>query len=491
MKSLPIRLRLTLWYFSMFASAALLLCGVSLWMLQRSVDETEYHDLQERADDVGVVLNHEAPGITTEEISNDLASIYEFKDDGKYLQVRDDRGQWIFRSARMTAQNLELPTPNQLPPSGAITSFHLGTRYVRVLALPIAARGRRYSVQVGITLNKSMTLLASFRTKLLLLAPVVLLLAAAGGHTMSRKALSPVASLTAEVQRINDRNLDIRLPVPKAKDEISDLSRTLNQMLERIDKAFSSVRAFTGNAAHELRTPISLLRTEIEVALYRPRKAEEYHATLGLLHDQTVRMTGLVENLLSLARADAGAETLTLAPIELQPFLRQIAETWNSVMDQAGLDFAVEATEVQGKKVIVLGDEESLLRLFSILLDNAVKFTSPGGLIKIGTTVQESRVAFCVQDSGLGIAPEHKPHIFDRFYRAVPAGGSPSKGSGLGLALAKWIAERHGTVLVVESEPRVGSSFSLCLQRVDQARPASDALSTLNSVPREAVNISS
>ena len=117
-------------------------------------------------------------------------------------------------------------------------------------------------------MNRSLALLASFRTSLLLLTPLVILLAAAGGHVMSRKALRPVAVLAAEARRINDRNLDIRLPVPSARDEIHDLSQTLNQMLERIDNAFASVRTFTGNASHELRTPISLLRAEIEVALF-------------------------------------------------------------------------------------------------------------------------------------------------------------------------------------------------------------------------------
>ena len=126
----------------------------------------------------------------------------------------------------------------------------------------------------------------------------MILLAAAGGHAMSRKALQPVAALSTEARRINDRNLSIRLPVPQTRDEISDLSQTLNQMLERIEKAFASVRAFTGNASHEIRTPLTLLRTELEVALYRPRTEEEYRETLENLHKQTVRMTNLVHDLM-------------------------------------------------------------------------------------------------------------------------------------------------------------------------------------------------
>ena len=463
----------------MFASAAALLCVTSLWMLQRSVDDTEYHEMQERADDVRVALSYEDPDRNPQQLGSVLAAIYNLKDDGKYLQVRDEKGNWLFRSSRMIEENPDLPAPSNLPKAGLISEFHQGNHQVRILSYPIAVHGEGYSVQTGIALDKSIALLASFRTKLLLFTPILILLAALGGHAMSRKALSPVARIAAEVQRINDRNLDIRLPISKAKDEISDLSRTLNQMLERIDKAFASVRAFTGNASHELRTPISLLRTEIEVSLNRPRKAEEYRSTLGFLQDQTVRMAGLVENLLSLARADAGAETITLNPIELRPFLRRIAGTWKGVIDQAGLVFAVE---IPDERVIVLGDEDNMHRLFSVLLENAAKFTPPGGSIRIATAVQKSLVVFSVQDSGLGIASEHKQHIFDRFYRAVPVGGLPAKGSGLGLALAKWIAGRHGTELKVESEPGIGSNFSFSLRRVDRAFPAKDALSALNGV---------
>jgi heavy metal sensor kinase len=488
MRPLPIRLRLTCWYFAMFASAVALLCVTSLWMLQRSVDDTEYHEMQERTDDVRVVLSHEDASRNPQQMGSDLAAIYNLKDDGKYLQVRDEKGNWLFRSRRMIEENPNLPAPSGLPKEGLISEFHQGIHQVRTLAYPIVVHGERYSVQTGIALDRSIALLTSFRAKLLLFTPLLILLVALGGHAMSRKALSPVARLAAEVQRINDRNLDIRLPVSKAKDEISDLSQTLNQMLERIDKAFASVRAFTGNASHELRTPISLLRTEIEVALYRPRKAEEYRSTLGLLHNETVRMTGLVENLLSLARADAGAETITLTPIDLRQFLRRIAETWQSVMDQAELAFAVE---IPGDRVMALGDEDSMQRLFSILLENAAKFTPPGGSIRVAMTVQESRIVFAVQDCGLGIASEHKQHIFDRFYRAVPVGGSPAKGSGLGLALAKWIAERHGTELKVESEPGIGSNFSFCLQRADRALPAKDAMNALKDGSRRTEKIRS
>jgi heavy metal sensor kinase len=482
MKSLPIRIRLTLWYFVMFATAAALLCVASLLMLQRCVDQGEYHELQERAEDVQLLLGHADPALTLQQLGNQLSAIYELKDDGKYLQIRDERGNWLFRSKRMIAENPDLPAPDLLPQTGQVADFHQGTRYVRVLAYPIAARGMRYSVQTGIALNKPMVLVANFRNSLLLLAPVVILLAAVGGHVMSRKALRPVAQLASEARRINDRNLDIRLPVPRAADEISDLSRTLNQMLERIDKAFASVRTFTGNASHELRTPIALLRTEIEVALYRPRDSEEYRAILGRLHAETVRMTTLVENLLSLARADGGAEAIALAPIQVNAIFRQMSDAWNSAMKRAMLDFRVETPD---QNLFVLGDKHGVSRLLSILLENSSKYTPPGGAVRLCVTMEDERITLSVADTGIGIAPEHTERIFDRFYRALSESESFPEGSGLGLSLAKWIAERHGTRLRVQSEVGKGSRFSFALESASVDHSAFEAIDPIGATPEE------
>jgi signal transduction histidine kinase len=445
----------------------------SLWMLKRSVDAAEYHELQERAEDVQLVLNHQDPGLSFQQIRDEFASIYEFKDDGKYLQVRDETGNWLYRSKRLIAENPDLLAPGELPATGLMAEFHQGTRFVKILAYPIVARGQRYSVQTGISLNKSMALLASFRADLLLLTPLAILLAAAGGHFMSRKALKPMAALATQARLINDRNLDIRLPVPSAKDEISDLSCTLNQMLERIDKAFASVRAFTGDASHELRTPISLLRTEIEVALMRPRETDEYRAVLGRLHGETVLMTNLIENLLSLARADGGAKAVALTPIKIEDLFRLTSQRWKDAMDRAMLDFTVDCPQPDFS---VLADEQGILRLLSILLDNASKYTPPGGFVALAASAAEDSILLSVRDSGIGIAAEDSERIFDRFYRAVPRGERTASGSGLGLALGKWIAECHGVKLRVESKPGAGSCFSFALKRTGPLVPANQSI---------------
>jgi signal transduction histidine kinase len=172
-------------------------------------------------------------------------------------------------------------------------------------------------------------------------------------------------------------------------------------------------------------------------------------------------MTSLVENLLSLARADGGAETIVLAPIRLDALFFQIAETWKNATIQAMLDFRIETPE---SDLVVLADISGIRRMLSILLDNACKYTPPGGAVTLRATAAEGRVEISVQDTGVGIDPTYRERVFDRFFR-VPTSGALPPGSGLGLSLAKWIAQRHGTQLLLESAPGQGSCFSFSLER--------------------------
>jgi signal transduction histidine kinase len=308
-----------------------------------------------------------------------------------------------------------------------------------------------------------MVLLSAFGAQLLLLTPGVLVLAAIGGHFMSRKALAPVAAIATEARRINDRNLDVRLPIAETRDEISHLSETLNQMLARVESGVLSIRDFTANAAHELRTPLALIRTEVEVALSKPRAAEEYREACEQVQMETVRMSGLIDSLLILARADAGMEALRFELVNANQLAFEVGEKWKTAMRLAFLDFSVGTP---AEPVFVQADMSALQRLLTILLDNAVRYSQPGGSVSLRVAREGGLVLFTVHDAGIGIAPEHQPRIFDRFYRVDRTRGTTSRGSGLGLALAKWIAEKHGTTVSVESVVGKGSSFTFALSSV-------------------------
>ncbi len=467
-KTLPIRVRLTLWYSLAIAVTMFSIGFVSLWMVHRAIDNLENNELQQRVRSVRRFVESRPAHETPAQLHEAITAAYDVSHGNKWLQIIDGDGNWLYRSPHVAAVYPSLVLPQQAPEGGRYFTYTAESVPVRALIAPIVARGAHYTVQTGLSLNKTLAALSNFRAHLFLLITLGLFVSSISGYFMSRKALTPIASIAAEARLINDRNLDIRLPVPNAKDEISDLSLTLNRMLERIDRAFASVRTFTGNASHELRTPISLMRTEIEVALYRPRDAEEYRAILSRLHEETVRMTGLVENLLSLARTDGGAETMALAPIRIEEILSPASATWKNAMSRAMLDFHVERPHAD---VVVLCDFQGISRLLSILLENASKYTPPGGCVTLRACIEGNRAGISVQDTGIGIDPAYLDRVFDRFFR-VPTSGSLPPGSGLGLSLAKWIAERHGAQLRVESEPGRGSCFSFSLERAGAVVPA-------------------
>jgi signal transduction histidine kinase len=485
MKSLPIRLRLTVWYFVMFATAAGMLSLGSAWMLRRTLDATVYQDLQERIDDVAVQLHQFGAQHSPDQAQLRFTNFYRDRDDGKWLQILDEHGRWIFRSARFISAARTLPGPESFPRKPFVQDFVQGIHHVRALSVRVVVDGHAYSVETGISMKKPNALLHDFSFGLLLLMPAVLLPAAIGGHVMSRKALAPVAAIAREARRITDRNLDTRLPVSETHDELSHLSITLNNMLERIDVAFRSVREFTANASHELRTPLARLRTETEIALFRPRESAEYRQALERVHQDSVDMSGLVENLLTLARAEAGNEVIRLAPVNLTSLLSEVAEEWRPIVERLSLQLRTVGLEQDPR--FALGDKLSLLRLFRILLDNACKFSEAPGVVTIRMQASATAVMVAIEDSGIGIAPEHQKRIFDRFFRVDGDGGRYASGSGLGLSLAAWIAEQHKTSITVESALARGSSFQIKLVRVASGDDPDSSFETAESKSPESI----
>jgi signal transduction histidine kinase len=468
MRALPIRLQLTLWYFVMFVTAALMLSLTSWWMLRRTIDATVHQDLQERIDDISAQLRELGPHSSPDEMQKHFDTVYRSRDDGKWLEIAAQDGHWIYRSARMVSLNSSSTSPQAQLHTGVTTELIRGTRAVRVLSMPLSLNGRTYFVATGMSMNKPYALLHDFGIWLLLLTPAVVLMAAAGGHLMSRKALAPVNRIAHEARRITERNLDVRLPVSATMDELSYLSVTLNNMLTRIDVGFRSVRDFTANASHELRTPLARILTEIEIALLKPREPLEYQETLEHLHRDATETSGLIESLLTLARAEAGTAQLRLAPVDLPNLIRDVADEWNAIASRLSIDLnmALSPSPDDKEPITILGDRLSLLRLLRIFLDNACKFTAPGGVITISVILDQATVLLAVRDTGIGISPKYHRCIFDRFYKVDGDTGKQNSGAGLGLSLAAWIADQHKTSIVLDSALGHGSSFQISLRRV-------------------------
>ncbi|HEX4021720.1 MAG TPA: ATP-binding protein [Acidobacteriaceae bacterium] len=466
MKQLPIRLRLTLWYFAVFSCAGIVLCVVSWFLLQQSLKTVALYEMGERIDDVHNILNAQPQNITLDSLREQFSG-YNARDDGKWLQILDQNGNWLFRSERIKSIQPTLPLPQTIRDRDTITKFAYATRHHPersgiALIRTITVHGRLYSVQTGLSQSTSAALLETFARDLVLLTPGLLFLAAILGYWMSRKALSPIAELALRARQISDKSLNLRLPVSDTNDEVSHLSETLNQMLARIDSGVRSIREFTANAAHELRTPLALIRTEVEVILSFPRSKDEYRESYANVQQETIRMTRLIDDLLMLARTDAGVETLHLEAINVTQFVHQIGRKWGALMQQSLLEFDIE---VLCTTAYIAGDLISLQRLMHILLENACRCTPAGGSIKLRAFVENENIVLEVSDTGIGIAAEHLPRIFERFYRVDQARSRQLGGSGLGLALAKLIAAHHRATLTVASDVGAGTRFRLTIEQ--------------------------
>jgi heavy metal sensor kinase len=320
----------------------------------------------------------------------------------------------------------------------------------------VAIDGRTYTIQAAAPLSSLEDGLRAAAWQLVPAIPLALIVAAAGGFWLSRRALAPVDRITQTARLITADSLSKRLEVAPTGDELERLSQTLNEMIARLENAFQKITRFTADASHELRTPLAVMRTTAEVALRAPQPLEEQREALEQIVAEIERMSHLVENLLLIAKADSGAADLKKRRIDIVEAVREACSEASVLARVKGLRFEAQLPETT---LWVNGDRDALRRLFLILLDNAVKYTPTGGSLAVVVSAQDGQVLGTVRDSGIGIAHEHLPHVFARFYRADRARSRADGGAGLGLAIGRWIAEVHGGRLSVESEPQRGSSF--------------------------------
>ena len=333
----------------------------------------------------------------------------------------------------------------------------------RLYAAPYIVDGKVYgAVVVGQSLQPNQAALSELLLVLSLAVPLTLVFASAGGLFLASRALQPIDRITRTAQRISASNLGQRLNLPLPDDEVGRLARTFDSMLARLDDAFRRQRQFTADASHEMRTPLAIIKGNIGVTLNRPRKAGEYETVLKDVEEEVDRLTRLVEDLLLLARADGDLPLLHTEELDLADVLGVVLEQVTPLARARGQNLGLNIPST----IPIQGDPDKLLRLFLNLLDNATKYTPEAGKIEVRSRAGIANwVVIDVADSGPGIAPEQAELIFERFYRVDEARGRKSGGVGLGLALARWIAEAHGGRIEVSSKPGHGSIFSVWLPR--------------------------
>jgi heavy metal sensor kinase len=331
---------------------------------------------------------------------------------------------------------------------------------VRVLIMPVLTAGQVTNVvQVGISLENMYNTLRRFVLIMAALFPLGLLLAGGGGWLLARRALSPVDHMTRSAQRISGEHLTERLLETGTGDELDRLARTLNEMLTRLDESFRQVRQFSADASHELQTPLTILKGEIEVALRSGRTPEEYQGVLTSSLEEIERISRLVEGLLLLARADSGVLRMDHKPVAVHELVAEVAAQMQKMADDQGVSLHLEKLT----PVTLCGDREQLFRLLLNLMDNAIKYTPAGGRVTLSLCQDGSQAEISVTDTGIGLSEAEQAQIFTRFYRAAQARSQSGGGAGLGLCIAQSIAEAHGGKIQLHSSPGQGSTFTVVL----------------------------
>lgn len=374
----------------------------------------------------------------------------------------------FFRSSDHRNMSAALGWGHDTPPEEATRFETLGTEAepVRAIYQPYRSRsGRAGLIQVAQDLGDVPLPLASLRWALLLMSPLAVALAGLGGYGLARNALAPVAEVTRLAREIEAGSLSRRLPTARTQDEIGGLVTTLNQMIARLEAAFEAMRRFTADASHELRGPLTTMRSAIDVALSQPREAGEYRQALLSVGQDVDRLQAITADLLVLARADAGRSPLENAPVRLDVVAGEVVELLTTPAQEGRVAFSV----VTPAAVVVSGDERWLRQLVFNLVHNAMKFagsgaSAPRAEIVVGVNSERGLGVLSVSDNGPGIPEDKISHIFERFYRADSARTrSDHGGAGLGLSIAAWIVSAHGGRIQVQNRAEGGCVFTIQL----------------------------
>jgi two-component system heavy metal sensor histidine kinase CusS len=423
-----IRFRLTAWY-AVILTAGFALFGGLIWLsLRHRLIEEIDEDLDGRASRFEKYFRAESLETSDNHLRAELDEFCQALPPHSYIDLR---GSFAFHFPA------ERPSAN-----------------FRTRQRTFSIANESFALEVGESIGSLQHTLDLLQLLLLSLSPIVILIACIGGAWLSARALKPVTDITAAALTISIENLSERLPVPDTGDELAHLTEVLNTMLARLESAVKTLSQFVADASHEFRTPLAVIRTTAELALRRARAPEAYRDSLQEIAAEAERMTALVEDLLILARSDAGAVDMPLGPVDLREILRDVLAEIKSLAEFRRIHIKPDLGD---REALVSGNRPALHRLFLVLLDNAVKYSSEGGEV----LVTQADHSVKIQDFGPGIDPADLPHIFKRFYQADRARGQG--GYGLGLSLAESIVKAHGGSIEVTSVSGAGSTFQVTL----------------------------
>ena len=393
-----------------------------------------------------------------------------------YIVVVDTAGRAVYRSndvMRLKGQDMATLQAQleDLPKSGEALIFSLDSLQEKLLfvshSLP-GTPGGLSRIASGAVATRASTVPREYLLDASLIVPLIIAAAGVGAFVFLGRTQRQLAEITTEVAAITDgRSLHRRLALSEETTDFADLVTTLNAMIGRLETSFGALRRFTADASHELKTPLAVLRADVERAMHDNSSQTERMVALEEALQEVRRMTDLVESLLTLARADEGRFDIHREPIELQPLVQEVYETALILGEAQGVTVNLPFTT----DVVVMADRTRLRQLFLNLVTNAIKYTPAGGKVELGLGRHPDNVTFAVRDTGIGISAADFPHIFERFWRAdrVRSRMSERGGFGLGLAISQWIAQAHGGTLTASSRLGRGSLFTVTLPIANEA----------------------
>lgn len=460
-------MRLTAWYAATLALVlsvfGALLYGVVAYQLVRHHDGS----LKDAATQVARVLSeHEDCASITDaqraelDLVGHLVLFHEVAGEKRIFYQSTDLGSMQIPLEKLTASD-------ETPGRGWFETIEDPPRPLRIYSESYESRsGRRGLIHVAAGLGDVPGPLASLRLALFLMAPLAVLFASLGGYWLAGRALAPVDEVTRMAREIGASSLGRRLPVTKTQDEIARLVDTFNQMIARLEGSFESMKRFTADASHELRGPLTTMRGAIDVALSQPREASAYMQALTSVGEDVDRLRSIAEDLLVLARADAGHVKIERLPVKLNIVAAEVADSFRPIAVEQSVSVEVRCDS----EVSVQGDERWLRQLLFNLVDNAIKFSTPpagsesSARVLVEVVELEHDALLRVTDTGPGIPEEALPRLFERFYQADAARSHTGRqGVGLGLSIAEWVVHAHGGVIAAANGQNGGGVFTISL----------------------------
>jgi heavy metal sensor kinase len=446
--------RLTCWFSAVFLLGFLVFGAVMwadlAWQLGKGRDRTLSRRAQRCADLLAATQQDPLPRQAVR-----FAELIDAMPEGNLVRVYDKGGKLLYPR---DPSPLIFPWPPLRPISGDVYgNVEYSGRLYRVLTRSTTVGSRTFAIRIGGQLEDNRQLLDRFETGLLAAAPALLILSALCGYFLSRRALEPVDRLTAAVRSISIGNLSGRLPIHPTGDELQRLAETCNDMLARLESAVGRINRFTADASHELRSPVSFIRTVAEYGLQHGNLDEETRHQFRDILAESEEAGRMLEDLLTLARADAGRLELALESVDLSELVEDVCDKARPLAQEKGQLLSRGAANTP---IRVRGERSSIRRLIWTLVDNAIKFTPERGQVEIGVESTATHARVRVRDNGIGIPQDMLPRVFERFFRVDPS-RSHAEGTGLGLAIAQWIADAHHATLSAESAEGRGSVFTV------------------------------